>query len=226
MIATQLALDLPVRAALGREDFFVAQPNALALATVDGWCNWPGGRLVLVGPEGSGKTHLAHVWAAAADATIQPAQTLTPDMIESLSDKAVVIEDADRIARGAEASLFHLHNLVLAQGGRLLLTARVAPTSWPLSLPDLASRMQAAPLARLEAPDDGLLSAVLVKHFADRQIAVSPKLIDYLLGRMDRSLAAAAELVAQLDRRALAERCAVTIRLARSVLDSDKEHGR
>ncbi len=222
----QLALDLPARAALGREDFFVAPPNALALATVEGWRDWPGGRLVLVGPAGSGKTHLAHVWAAETRAAIQPAAELTPEKVEALSAGPVVIEDADRISPAAEPALFHLHNLVLAQGGRLLLTARTAPAHWPLTLPDLASRMQAAPIARLESPDDALLSAVLVKHFADRQITVSPKLIDYLLGRMDRSLAAAATLVDQLDRRALAEGCAVTWHLARRVLDRGDDHAR
>lgn len=225
-MAQQLALDLPTRAALGREDFFVASPNALALATVEGWRDWPGGRLVLVGPEGSGKTHLAHVWAAETGAAIQPAQTLEPQMVEALASGPVVIEDADRIAPEAEVALFHLHNLTLAQGGRLLLTARTAPAHWPLALPDLASRLQAAPIARLDAPDDALLSAVLVKHFADRQITVSPRLIDYLLGRMDRSLAAAADLVDRLDRRALAEGCAVTPHLARRVLDRDDKRAR
>ncbi len=182
--------------------------------------------MALVGPEGSGKTHLAHVWAADTGATIQSAQTLHPDQVETLAAGPVVIEDADRIPPAAETALFHMHNLLLAQGGRLLLTARSAPSNWPLVLPDLASRMQAAPVAGLDLPDDALLSAVLVKHFADRQIAVSPKLIAYLVGRMDRSLAAAAHIVARLDHRALAERRKVTPSLAAAVLDSDDEAAR
>jgi chromosomal replication initiation ATPase DnaA len=202
-----------------RAHFFVAPSNALALAAVEGWQTWPGRKLLLVGPEGAGKTHLAHIWAAQAQATILPAETLAQTDIASLSARTVVVEDADRIAGTDEAQLFHLHNLVTT-GAALLLTARTPPRGWNLALPDLVSRMQATQIARLEAPDDTLLSAVLVKLFADRQVAVPVNLIHYLVSRMPRSIGAARALVAALDARALAAGRPITRALAGEVLDS------
>ena len=218
----QLALPLSLPPALGRRDFVVSPANAVALAQIGGWRDWPGGKLALTGPEGSGKTHLAHVWAAEAGGVI-----LTPaDLIETPADALahwgrIAIEDADAVAgeREAEVALFHLHNLVLAEGGRLLLTARREPARWPVTLPDLASRLAATPVARLESPDDALLAAVLAKLFADRQISVSPALIEWLVRRMERTLEAARRTVATLDMRALAEGRAVSQRLAAEVLE-------
>ncbi len=206
-MARQLVFDLPPRRSLGRRNFFAAPSNALALAQIDGWRGWPQRKLVLVGPEGSGKTHLAHVWAAESGAELVPAAELPLADVPALAAAgAVVVENADRIAGydAAEAALFHLHNLVLAEGGHLLVTARAAPARWRLRLPDLASRMQGTAAAVLDAPDDALLAAVLVKLFADRQLAVPTALIPFLVARMDRSLAAASDLVARLDAEALA----------------------
>lgn len=214
----QLAFDLPSTEAMTREHFFVAPSNALALQAVEGWATWPGRKLLLVGPEGAGKTHLAHVWAALADAVILPAGTLAGADIASLQGRAVVVEDADRICP-AEAQLFHLHNLVTTTGA-LLLTARTPPRDWSLALPDLISRMQATPIAHIDAPDDALLSAVLVKLFADRQVAVPANLIPYLVSRMPRSIGAARALVAALDARALALGRPITRALAGEMLDS------
>lgn len=219
----QLAFSLPVREALGREDFFVSPANALALSAVDGWQGWPEGKLVLTGPEGAGKSHLAHVWAIETGASVLQGMALEGFAPQTLGPAPrVVIEDADRIAgcRALEVVLFHLHNHVLASGGRLLLTARLAPNRWPVTLPDLASRMQATATAALEPPDDALLSAVLVKLFADRQITVPPALISYLVARMERSLDAARQMVAALDARALAEGRAITRAMAADLLDS------
>ncbi len=213
----QLAFDLPGLQALTREHFFVAPSNALALQTVDAWRDWPGRKLLLVGPEGAGKTHLAHIWAALADAVILPAETLAVADIASLAGRAVVVENADRIG-AAEAQLFHLHNLATTSGA-LLLTARTPPRDWGLTLPDLTSRMQATPLARLDAPDDALLSAVLVKLFADRQVAVPATLIPYLISRMPRSIGAARALVTALDAEALAAGRPITRSLAGAALD-------
>ncbi|MCC6519039.1 MAG: chromosomal replication initiator DnaA [Tabrizicola sp.] len=213
----QLAFDLPGLQALTREHFFVAPSNALALQTVDAWRDWPGRKLLLVGPEGAGKTHLAHIWAALADAVILPAETLAGADIASLAGRAVVVENADRIG-AAEAQLFHLHNLATTNGA-LLLTARTPPRDWGLTLPDLTSRMQATPLARLDAPDDALLSAVLVKLFADRQVAVPATLIPYLISRMPRSIGAARALVTALDAEALAAGRPITRSLAGAALD-------
>jgi chromosomal replication initiation ATPase DnaA len=217
-VIRQLAFDLPNAEAMTRADFFVSPSNALALQTVEGWDAWPGGKLVLVGPEAAGKSHLVRIWAALTAAEVVPARALASVDIGALAGRAVAVEDADRLA-GAEAQLFHLHNLVTS-GGHLLLTARTPPRDWGLSLPDLASRMQAAQVARIEAPDDALLSAVLVKLFADRQVAVAANLIPYLVSRMPRSVGAARSLVAALDARALAEGRPITRALAGEVLDS------
>jgi chromosomal replication initiation ATPase DnaA len=224
-VIRQLAFDLPHREARGREDFFVAPANALALAAVEGWRGWPGGRLVLCGPPGSGKTHLVQVWQAtlpAPAAVVDGAGLAAADLPALAAAGAVAVEDAAAVAGdpAAETALFHLHNLLAQAGGLLLVTADAPPRDWGLRLPDLASRMQGAALARLEAPDDTLLSAVLAKLFADRQITVSPALIAYLVARMDRSLADARDLVARLDAAALARGQAVTRALAAAVLDS------
>ncbi len=215
----QLAFDLPSTAAMTRADFFVSPSNAVALQVVEGWQSWPGRKLLLIGPEGSGKTHLARVWAGLADAVILDARTLADVDLAPLAGTPVAVEDADHLPPAAEAALFHLHNIV-TPGGALLLTAKAPPRDWGLALPDLISRMQAAPLARLEAPDDALLSAVLVKLFADRQVAVPPNLIPYLISRMPRSVGAARTLVTALDARSLAGARPITRALAGEVLDS------
>lgn len=219
----QLAFDLPHRPALGREDFFVSATNAQALAALDAWQSWPGGKMVLVGPPAAGKTHLAHVWASASGASLHPAQSLsTADVAALGAEKAVVVEDCETLARhpGAQEALFHLHNMLAAKGAALLMTAAIAPRDWGLTLADLTSRVQAAPVTQLDSPDDALLSAVLIKLFADRQIDVTPALITYLLARMDRSFDAARALVADLDAEALARGTGVTRVLAATVLDN------
>ena len=221
--ARQLSLDLPARPALGREDFFVSEANAAALAAIEGWQGWPGRKLVLTGPEGAGKTHLAHVWAALSGARIVPAGTLAATDIPTLAAAPVAVEDADRIAgdRAAESALFHLHNLVLAEGGALLVTGRDAPGRWGLVLPDLESRLQAASLARLAPPDDGLLVALLAKLFADRQLSPGPAVLTYVARRIDRSFAGAAEAVERLDRAAMEQKRPLTRALAAEVLTQD-----
>ncbi|MCO8145759.1 chromosomal replication initiator DnaA [Rhodovulum tesquicola] len=221
-MARQLILDLPVRPARGRAAFFVAPANEIAVAQIEDWRAWPGGKLVLIGPEGSGKTHLANVWAELTGAPVRYAADLPAADLPALAETgAVAVEDADRIGgdRTAETALFHLHNLLAASGGALLVTARGPARDWGLGLPDLASRMQAAATAHLDPPDDALLAAVLVKLFADRQLAVKPDLIGYLVDRMERSFAAAAETVAAIDREALATGHRPGLRLARTVLD-------
>jgi chromosomal replication initiation ATPase DnaA len=226
-MARQLAFDLPVVAARGRGDFFVSPANRIALASIEAWRAWPGGKLILTGPEGSGKSHLAQVWAGLAEAELVRASDLARRDIRMLAGQNLCVEDADRIAGSprAEQALFHLHNLALAEGHSLLITARMPPSRWRLALPDLDSRMQATPVAGLEPPDDALLAAVLVKLFDDRQLAVKPPLIAFLVARMDRSLAGARALVERIDRAALAENRALTRALAARVLDNPSETG-
>ncbi len=221
-MSRQLAFDLPGTDALTRDEFFVSPANALALAAIDSWRGWPGGKMLLVGPTGSGKTHLAHVWLQAAGAALIHGAGLADADLPGLAAKgAVVVEDAGAVAgqTTAETALFHLHNL-LAQGGFLLMTATSPARDWGLRLADLTSRLQAAPVTRLDAPDDALLSAVLIKLFADRQITVAPNLIAYLITRMPRSINAARALVAALDAAALAQARPITRALAADVLDS------
>lgn len=218
----QLAFDLPPADGFARSDFFVSPANALALATVEGWHDWPGGKLLLTGPEGAGKTHLAHIWAAATDALILPADELAGADLPRLAQiGAVVVEDVHQLAghRAGEVALFHLHNMI-TPAGRLLMTAPAPARDWGLGLADLKSRVEAAQIARLGAPDDALLSAVLVKLFADRQVAVPPALIAWMVPRMERSIAAARALVAGLDAHALALGRPITRALAAAHLNS------
>ncbi|MCJ8138872.1 DnaA ATPase domain-containing protein [Falsirhodobacter halotolerans] len=221
-MSRQLAFDLPTRPSLRREDLFISPANTLAVAALDGWGAWPQNRMILAGPHGAGKTHLAHVWATAAGAVLVESGALPGADLRALAEEpAVALEDADRLAgdRDAEVALFHLHNLLAERRVPFLLTARTPPRDWGLTLPDIRSRMQAAPLARLDPPDDALLSAVLVKLFADRQITVAPTLIAYLGQRMDRDLATARALVAALDARSLAEGRPITRQMAAELLD-------
>lgn len=216
-----LPLDHPRRPGLSRDDFVIAPCNAVALAMLDGWQGWPRGKLVLTGPAGSGKTHLAHIWAGETGAQIVSADALHDADIPALASGPLAVEDADHIATPAgEEALFHLHNLMQVEGHPLLLTGARAIAGWPLRLPDLRSRLQQAQSAVLEPPDDALLSMLLVKFFSERQLHVSPQVIDYLIRRMDRSHDGARTIVAALDAASLAERRAITMRLASQVLDS------
>jgi len=219
---TQLTLDLPVRPALGREAFFVSGSNALALARLDSWRGWPGRRLMLTGPRGAGKTHLAHVWASETGAALGDAQTLSEETLPELVQGGfIVIEDCHRIAGNPamETVLFHLLNLSQAENAWLLMTADRPPSRWDLGLPDLKSRLEATDLVSIDPPDDALLTALLVKLFADRQIDVTPGLVNYLVSRMDRSAAAALEIVERLDRAALSLGKPLGKRLARQILE-------
>lgn len=217
----QLILDLPVRQALGREDFFVAPSNSNALDTLDATAQWPLGKMVLCGASGAGKTHLVHVWAAETGGQVVEATTLHNTDIAQLAQGHIAVENADAIAGIAETerALFHLHNLVLAQGNLLLLTAKTAPSRWGLSLPDLKSRMEGSAVTHLEAPDDMLLTVVLLKHFADRQLHVAPEVVDYIIKRIPRSLGFVRDLCLLLDETGLAEQRAITRPFAAKVLD-------
>lgn len=220
----QLGLDLPSRPALERDAFLVAPSNAMAMAMIDLWPDWPGGKLALTGPRGAGKTHLTHVWAEVSGARILSAAALEAGAVPALAGGPVAVEDVPEIAGDmqAQTALFHLHNMVLAEGHSLLLTGTGPVKHWGITLPDLASRMQGATSAALDAPDDALLSAVLVKLLADRQLSPPPDLIPFLVKRIDRSFAAAIAVVQALDAASLAAQRPVTRHLAAQVLDKHR----
>ncbi len=220
-MSQQLIFDLPPKTAFGREDFFVSPSNDRAVKVIENWPDWPLGKLVLYGPKGSGKSHLAHIWAESSGAVVLGANQLAYERLETLAEQPIAIEDVHRIAGNddAEAALFHLHNLMHQAGHPLLMTGVAAVASWDIHLPDLTSRLLGSEIAMLTAPDDALLSVLLIKLFSDRQIVVTPALVSYIVARMDRSFAFAGELVRALDRASLAGQKPITKRLAKRVLD-------
>lgn len=222
MTSAQLSFDLGARPALGRADFLVSPGNAVAVAMIEGWRDWPGARAALIGPEGAGKTHLTHVWAGLAGAQIIAATHLGEADIPALAAAPIAVEDVPDVAQDAptQTALFHLANLCAAAQMPLLLTGAGEPAHWGLTLPDLASRMAALPVAPLGSPDDDLLGGVLAKLFADRQLTPREDVIPYLTAHMPRDFATARAVVAAIDAAALTEHRAITRPLAAQVLDS------
>lgn len=217
-MTTQLVLDLPRRTALGRSDFLVSESNAIAVGWIDQWPAWPHGALVLYGAAGCGKTHLAHLWCDRAAAVFVAGTALKEEEVARLDAERrhhVVIDNAER---AHEHALFHLYNSCMDGKGSLLMTARRPPASWTIALDDLGSRLRAAFAVGIGPPDDALLAAVLVKHFADRQLRVVPELVLFLVNRIERSFAAAADIADRLDAVSLREGRAITVPLARELL--------
>ncbi len=214
----QLPLDLAHRAASSRDDIVPSASIAPALHLIDHYPDWPAPVVVLVGPAGSGKTHLARVWQDMSAAVSPRPGHLAAAALDLAEHGPVVIDDADALPID-EAGLFHLINAVRSSGTHLLLTASTSPAAWPITLPDLASRLKAAAIVEIGAPDDMLLEGVLTKLFADRQVDVEPSVVQYVVKRMERSLEAAGKLVAELDRLALARKSRITRALAAEVVD-------
>ena len=213
----QLAFEWPTGVALGPADFFVSEANAQAAGMVADPESWPDGKLVLVGPQGCGKTHLARIFAGHQDAVLVQASALKEDFQTDAFD--VVIEDMENLSPDAEEAVFHLHNYLRGNDGHLLMTARTPPSRWPIALPDLRSRMEATTVVRITDPDDALLSALVMKLFADRQITPKQDLVEYLIKRIDRSFAAASRIVTKLDEVAMAEGRKINRALAGDLLD-------
>lgn len=220
----QLPLDFEHRPSLTGEDFLVAESNRDAVIWLDRWPDWPTPALVIHGPAGCGKTHLAQVFLARSGgrklSILDMSADEPRDLIEDIP--ACVIEDAERFVKaGLESALLHLYNALKEAGGQLLLTSRRPPSRWPVQLADLRSRLNAATAVRIGAPDDTLMQAVVVKLFADRQLKVDQDVVTFMLARMERSFEAARELVARIDEAALKERRNITVRLVRGVLKDD-----
>jgi len=193
----------------------VGPSNRAAVAAVDAWPAWRGGALALVGPQGSGKSHLARAWARASGALALDREQ--PD-VEAARGRPALLEDAD--AGFPAEPLFHLINLAAQPGSSLLLTARRPPAAWPAALPDLRSRLNALPVAEIEAPDDIVLEGVLRKFFRDRHIRPPEEVYAYLLRRMGRSVPDAEEIVRRLDEAGDEELKPVTRVLARQILEA------
>ena len=222
MSPKQIPFDFDHRPALGGEDFLVAPSNAQAVAWVERWPNWPAVALAIVGPRGAGKTHLAHVFQALSHAPV----ITTRDLRDNDADRvleghpALVLEDVEAFVRaGLEEKLFHLYNLAREDDVKLLLTAETPPSRWTIGLKDLSSRLNTSQVAEISSPDDALLTALVVKQFADRQLGVDQDVLTYMLARMDRSFAGVSDLVRAVDEAALAQKRAITIPLVRKVLE-------
>ena len=221
-MSNQLSFSLPKKETLDRDNYFVSQANQGAVSLIEDWINWPSGKLILVGSEGSGKTHLGHLWASEVGATIINATTLMEQQISELSKAPVLVEDINEIQRNqpVEIVLFHLHNLLYSEGHSLLMTSQILPGRLNFSLEDLQSRIEASTTAKLHPVDDNLLGAILIKMFADRQIYFSDKLLTYVLSRVERSYTAAKLFVEEVDSKAMAESRVIGKKLVRDILEA------
>lgn len=214
----QLTFDLSCRAALGAEDFLVSPSNEAAVRMMDRWPDWQHWAVVVCGAPRSGKSHLANVWRMKSGAADLISAELTIEKVSKAAEtRTIVVEDIDR-GIGSEQALFHLLNLAREHKLSVLITSGTAPGDLDIALPDLRSRLCALPMVEIHEPDENLLRAVLVKHFSDRQLTVEPPVIDYLATYMERSMEAAAKVVAEIDAKTLATKRKVSQRLASEVL--------
>lgn len=214
----QLVLELPHRSALEAEDFLVSRSNAAALQLIDAWPDWPHWAAIIEGPDGSGKSHLANVWRLRSNAGRTYARTFADADVATLTARgALLVEDLHE-GRGDERAMFHALNVARELKLSILFTSRDPAGDMAVPLPDLRSRLRALPRVAILPPDDGLLQAVLVKLFADRQLDVEPSVVSYLCRHMERSFAAANRAVAEIDRLALAMQRKVTRALAAEAL--------
>jgi chromosomal replication initiation ATPase DnaA len=218
-MARQLRLGLRRPVALTRDTFIHGASNSQAVTALDAWPRWPGGTLVLVGPEGVGKTHLARAWAGSVKATVL--DRANPD-VAGAAGRPALLEDVDQ---GVDSeALFHLINQAAHDGASLLLTARKPPTAWSAELRDLRSRLNALMVAEITAPDDEVLGGVLRKFFSERNIRPHDDVYPYLLRRMERSIPGAREIVRRLDETEDGLMRPISRVLAREILEDDIEN--
>ncbi len=221
-LPSQLPFDLALAPATKRDDLIESSANLMAINMIDSWPDWPGSVTVLAGPVGSGKSHIASVWAEMADAKTYDASSLNRNSEQAIAEANtgcnLLIEDVGQTEID-ETTLFHLLNSVKQASGFLLITSRSWPREWDISLPDLKSRLLAAQLVELQEPDDMLIKEVMAKLFADRQLKVEPHIIEYCVLRMERSLDSAARLVKAMDEEALARKSVITRSTAASALE-------
>lgn len=212
----QLPLDLEHAAGVSRDDLVVSQANAEVAALIDRWPDWPSPVVVLAGPAGSGKSHLASIWREVSGAARLDPAALQADP----THQAPILIDPFDGGRIDEDGLFHLVNTVRAAGTHLLIASRRFPAAWGLRLPDLVSRLKAATVVEIREPDDLLLSGVITKLFADRQVEVEPHVVQYLVRRIERSLVTANRVVEKLDRAALEQKSRITRALAAEIVSA------
>lgn len=210
----QLLLALDHAESFARDDFLSGPSNAAALGLIERWPDWPARVMALIGPEGSGKSHLASIWAAESGARTISARSLSHiDLPAAFATGALVVEDLD--ADGLdERAMFHLLNLAREDVAYVLITGRAAPGALALDIPDLASRLRSVPAVALAPPDDALLRALIVKLGADRQIDMDEALVSYLVNRIERSFAVARDVVIRLDEEGLRQQRPITKSLA------------
>lgn len=215
-MSEQLSFRLPFREAMDAAQFFISDSNQHAVAWIDRWPDWPHHALVLCGPLGSGKTHLAHVWQKKSAAAFVNLKNMTPPSGHSILD----ISSPPPFTRNDEQALFHFLNSIQQEKQSLLILAREAPARWPIQLPDLASRLNAIPLALIEEPDDKLLFSLFAKQFLDRQLPVDDEIIHYLMKHIDRSFSSVRESVEHIDRFQLKTKRPYNLNLIRDALRS------
>lgn len=222
--AIQIPLNFPVRPASGREDFLVSPANEEAVAWVDRWPDWPTGFLIIKGPLGCGKTHLAHVWQKQAAARILTPRDLDDCSIEDIAQMTLtplVMEDMG--GKINEDAFFHLFNMLVEKKQNLLMTTAKGVKKWKVALPDLKSRLSTVPVTKVKQPDDQLFAALIIKHFSDRQLAVEPDVVQYLVMRLERSFAEVRRFIALVDNEALAGRKKITKPFIRKLLKEKKQ---
>ena len=218
---SQIPLSFEITPSKGRDDLIVSQSVQGAITMIDEWPNWPSHLVVLAGPTGSGKSHIAHIWLQKADAIESSLVDDADDLVETVKTTPILIENVDQLLASSQADetqLFHLLNAAKEAGSFVLMTARSWPASWKVSLPDLASRIKAATIVEISEPDENLLSQVIFKLFADRQVEIDEKTVNYLVMRMERSLAVASKIVEAMDELALSKKTSVNRSIAAEVL--------